>query len=174
MALSFAINGSSNTIPQMDGQVYLLVGINGMGHHLLPYFDGTYWQYLLFLNYNPIAAAGIVIGLCKTAYAEDTTPPSAPTNVTSSNITDTSMTITWTASTDNVGWLDMNISKWFFSIYCFSFRNIILYKHEVLTPGVSYSFTVYAIDGNDVSLVSNTYTTSTTGGYYTFTASKYR
>jgi hypothetical protein len=69
-----------------------------------PYFDGAYWQYLLFLNYNPIAAAGlgIVIGLCKTAYAEDTTPPSAPTNVTSSNITDTSMTITWTASTDNV------------------------------------------------------------------------
>jgi hypothetical protein len=38
MALSFAINGSSNTIPQMDGQVYLLVGINGMGHHLLPLF----------------------------------------------------------------------------------------------------------------------------------------
>jgi hypothetical protein len=37
-----------------------------------PYFDGAYWQYLLFLNYNPIAAAGlgIVIGLCKTAYAE--------------------------------------------------------------------------------------------------------
>jgi hypothetical protein len=30
-----------------------------------PYFDGAYWQYLLFLNYKPIAAAGlgIVIGL---------------------------------------------------------------------------------------------------------------
>jgi hypothetical protein len=59
MALSFAIS-SSNTIPQMDGQVYLLVGINGIGHHLLPYFDGAYWQYLLFLNYNPIAAAGSI------------------------------------------------------------------------------------------------------------------
>lgn len=33
----------------------------------------------------------------------DTTPPTAPTNLAASNVTQTALTLTWTASTDNVG-----------------------------------------------------------------------
>ncbi|MGE5316550.1 MAG: fibronectin type III domain-containing protein, partial [Chloroflexota bacterium] len=38
-----------------------------------------------------------------TAAATDTQPPTAPTNLASSNVTATSLTLSWTASTDNIG-----------------------------------------------------------------------
>ncbi len=41
----------------------------------------------------------------------DTTPPTAPTNLISSNITSTSATISWTASTDNIGVTGYDIYK---------------------------------------------------------------
>ena len=37
------------------------------------------------------------------AIEQDTTPPSAPTNLVASNVASTSLTLRWTASTDNVG-----------------------------------------------------------------------
>ncbi len=38
-----------------------------------------------------------------TSACADTQPPTVPTNLTSSNVTETSFTLSWTASTDNVG-----------------------------------------------------------------------
>jgi len=50
-------------------------------------------------NVSPASAALSVT----TQKPVDTTPPSAPTGLTASNVTTTSATLSWTASTDNVG-----------------------------------------------------------------------
>ena len=41
--------------------------------------------------------------IAKTAVCPDLTPPTAPTGLAASNVTDTGLTLTWTASTDYVG-----------------------------------------------------------------------
>jgi glucose/arabinose dehydrogenase len=49
------------------------------------------------------ASPASVAAACTTTSSSDTTPPTAPTNLTSSNLNATSVTLTWGASTDNVG-----------------------------------------------------------------------
>ena len=41
--------------------------------------------------------------MVSTTACPDTTPPSAPTGLAASNVTQTGLTLTWNASTDNVG-----------------------------------------------------------------------
>src|SRR5690606_17258611 len=50
-------------------------------------------------SYGEVEDYTVVIG----AAVGDTQPPSAPTNLTASNIAQTTLTLNWTASTDNVG-----------------------------------------------------------------------
>src|SRR5690606_39110522 len=50
-------------------------------------------------TYGEVEDYSVVIG----AAAPDTQAPSAPTNLTASNVAQTSLTLSWTASTDNVG-----------------------------------------------------------------------
>src|SRR5262249_21605488 len=47
-------------------------------------------------------ASGQSAPAAATTPASDTTPPSVPSNLTASNVTNTTATISWTASTDNV------------------------------------------------------------------------
>ncbi|WP_240416785.1 fibronectin type III domain-containing protein [Paenibacillus periandrae] len=90
---------------------------------------------------------------------EDVTPPTAPTDLTVASKTGTSVNLTWSASTDNVGVTGYEVYN----------GNVLLaavngMTHTVndLTPGVKYIFTVKAIDAvGNVSPASNSLTTMT-------------
>jgi len=86
---------------------------------------------------------GVIDNIVLTSIASETIPPTAPTNLISSNITQTSFTLSWTASTDNVGVASYDI-----------FKNGTLYTNvtnttaniSALTCSTAYSMTVKAKD----------------------------
>ncbi len=91
----------------------------------------------------------------------DTQAPSAPTNLTASNITNTSVSLNWNASTDNIGVTGYDI-----------YRNNTLVRTVTttstsiseLSPNTSYQFNVRAKDAaSNESSSSNTLTITTTG-----------
>ncbi|MEM7187617.1 MAG: GEVED domain-containing protein, partial [Bacteroidota bacterium] len=92
----------------------------------------------------------------------DTQPPTAPTNLTASNTTDTTTDLDWDASTDNVGVTGYEVFLDGSSIGTVSgtAANV-----TGLSPNTSYAFTVRAFDaaGNN-SAFSNTANVTTTGG----------
>jgi hypothetical protein len=55
------------------------------------------------LNRIKYLSIAICILFTTNLLAQDTTPPSAPKNLISTNITEISFTLSWDASTDNVG-----------------------------------------------------------------------
>lgn len=67
----------------------------------LPNKEGEY--ILSYQLKNPYNVSQILTEQIQYIEAADNIPPSAPTNLISSNITSTSFTISWTGSTDNVG-----------------------------------------------------------------------
>lgn len=83
----------------------------------------------------------------------DTQPPSVPVGLTASNVTDTQATISWQASTDNVGVVGYQV-----------FRNGVQagttpttsYTDSGLSAGMTYNYTVKAYDAaNNVSEASS-------------------
>src|ERR1700752_108660 len=96
----------------------------------------------------------------------DTTPPSAPSNLVASNITNTSVELTWTASidgqTDVFGYIVM-IKVGDTECYS-SMTEETTIKLNNLKPGTSYDLTVRAYDySNNISSSSNMVTVMTTG-----------
>jgi chitodextrinase len=90
----------------------------------------------------------------------DTQAPTAPTNLTASNITNTTADLTWTASTDNVAVTSYAIYK--DGVFL---ANSVSNSYNVtgLTQNTTYNFTVYAKDAaGNTSTVSNTATFTTT------------
>jgi chitodextrinase len=101
----------------------------------------------------------------------DVTPPSVPTNLTAASTTTTSVSLTWTASTDNVGVTGYQIlrapgaSGGTFTQIATSTTNS--YVNTGLTASTTYRYQVRATDAaGSVSAVSNTATatTQTSGG----------
>ena len=83
--------------------------------------------------------------------ASDTQSPSTPANLIASNITQTTVELNWTASTDNIGVTGYKIFQDGVSI---GTSATISYNVTGLTPSTSYDFTVSAFDanGNDSGL----------------------
>ena len=83
----------------------------------------------------------------------DIEAPSAPTNLTASNTTQTSTDLSWNASTDNVGVTDYDVYQGSMVIATVSTTN---YQVTGLLPSTAYVFTVVAKDvaGNE-SVASN-------------------
>lgn len=73
----------------------------------------------------------------------DTEAPSVPSGLAASNITETSMDITWTASTDNVGVTDYNI---YLNGSLDGTATGTSYSFSGLTAGTSYAIAVSAVD----------------------------
>jgi chitodextrinase len=75
----------------------------------------------------------------------DSTKPSAPTNLTSSNVTQTSARVTWTAATDNVAVTFYNIYR--NGSYVATVSGLTTsYNMTNLTAGTTYNITVRALD----------------------------
>jgi len=80
-----------------------------------------------------------------TTFVVDPTPPTAPTNVASSNITSTGVRISWTAATDNVAVTSYNLYR--NGTYVKTVSGVTTtYSFSGLTAGTTYSITVRALD----------------------------
>ncbi len=92
----------------------------------------------------------------------DTQAPTAPTNLAASNVAQTTLTLNWTASTDNVGVTGYDVFQGSTNLGTVAGTT---YNVTGLTANTAYSFTVRAKDaaGNQSS-VSNTANATTTGG----------
>jgi chitodextrinase len=94
-----------------------------------------------------------------TAGGGDSTPPSAPANLTVSGHTSTSASLTWTASTDNVGVTGYQVSQGSTVVATVTGTSDAV---SGLTPSTAYSFTVKALDAaGNISAASNTATVTT-------------
>ena len=90
----------------------------------------------------------------------DTQAPTAPTSLVSSNITDTTATLSWTASTDNVGVTGYDVFQGTTNIGTVTGTTTNI---TALTPNTSYTFTVKAKDAaGNISAASNAVTFTTT------------
>jgi chitodextrinase len=96
----------------------------------------------------------------------DTTPPTAPTNLTASAATDTRINLSWTASTDNVGVTGYMVERCQ-GAACSNFAQIsaptaTVFNDTGLTPSTSYSYRVRATDAaGNLSAYSNLASAST-------------
>jgi chitodextrinase len=91
----------------------------------------------------------------------DTNAPSAPTGLTSSNITENGFTLSWSASTDNVGVTGYDIYKDGSLIGNTSSTS---YTVNNLTAGTTYNMTIKARDAaSNVSVASTALNVTTTG-----------
>jgi chitodextrinase len=78
------------------------------------------------------------------APAPDTTPPSMPTTLTKTGSTETQVSMSWTASTDNVGVTGYNVYR--NGVFAGSTTTQLSYTVGSLTCGSSYEFAVEARD----------------------------
>ncbi|CAL2092319.1 conserved protein of unknown function precursor containing a T9SS type A C-terminal secretion signal [Tenacibaculum sp. 190524A02b] len=84
---------------------------------------------------------------------DDTQAPSAPSNLTATNITTSSLTLSWGASTDNVGVTSYEVFRGATSIGTSTTTS---FNVSGLTPATSYAFTVKAKDAaGNTSIASN-------------------
>jgi fibronectin type 3 domain-containing protein len=98
--------------------------------------------------------------------AVDTTPPTAPSNLTASSISSSQITLTWTASTDAGGLHGYSIERCLTSSCVFTvivpYITSTVYNDTGLTAGTSYSYRVQASDSaGNLSAYSNVATAST-------------
>ena len=84
--------------------------------------------------------------LLVTTLAPDTTPPSVPTNLQSSKVASTSLTVSWTASTDDVAVASYRILRNGSQVGTSTNTS---YNDSGLTPGTTYAYTVVAVDSSN-------------------------
>ena len=108
---------------------------------------------------NVSAASSAVAASTKSGTVTDTTAPSAPTGLTAGTATTTSIPLSWTASTDNVGVTGYDVYR---GSTLVGSSTTTSYTVSGLTAGTSYSFTVKAKDAaGNVSAASSAVTAST-------------
>ncbi|GAA0411369.1 fibronectin type III domain-containing protein [Paenibacillus motobuensis] len=91
----------------------------------------------------------------------DTQAPTAPGNLNASGITSSSITLQWTASTDNVGVTEYVIYQGTATVGSVS-GSTLIFTHTGLTPDTTYSYSVKAKDAaGNVSPSSNTISVKT-------------
>ncbi|RKF03739.1 putative secreted protein (Por secretion system target) [Tenacibaculum lutimaris] len=100
----------------------------------------------------------------------DTTAPTAPTNVAASNITQTSVYLTWTAATDNIEVTGYDVYQGSTKIASVTTTN---FSVSGLTAAANYSFSVKAKDAaNNISSSSNTVNVTTLANTISYCSTK--
>ncbi|WP_394775427.1 fibronectin type III domain-containing protein [Flavobacterium sp.] len=96
-----------------------------------------------------------------TGLSSDTTAPTSPTNLIVSNIGTTGITLSWTASSDNVAVSDYILYQ--SGAVPLQLGNVLSHNVSGLSPGTNYSFYVIAQDSaNNSSIASNIVNATTT------------
>ncbi|MDY0780505.1 M4 family metallopeptidase [Tenacibaculum sp. IB213877] len=98
----------------------------------------------------------------------DTQAPSAPTNVTASSITQTSATLSWSASSDNVGVTGYNVYQGSTNIGTVTGTSANI---TGLTASTAYTFSVTAVDAAANESASGSVTFTTSGGQVSYCSS---
>ncbi|MFD2332580.1 sugar-binding protein [Cohnella sp. GCM10020058] len=105
---------------------------------------------------------GVYYGETLMSQGSDTTPPTAPANLASSSQTSTTVSLTWTASTDNTGVAGYNIYNGSTYVGTTTTPSSTSFTASGLTPSTAYAFTVKAKDGaGNLSAASNVVGVST-------------
>src|SRR6056297_1515101 len=100
----------------------------------------------------------------------DTEAPTAPTNLASGNVTETSVALSWSAATDNVGVDHYTVLQDGSSIATTANTS---YSVSGLTAATTYTFTVKAVDAaGNVSAASNAIDVTTNDGSVSYCASQ--
>ncbi|BDX39082.1 hypothetical protein CYCD_24370 [Tenuifilaceae bacterium CYCD] len=116
-----------------------------------------------------ISSASNTISVTTTAVS-DTEAPTSPTNLAASSVAQTSLTLSWTASTDNVGVTGYDIYK---NGALLATATTTSYSVTGLTASTSYSFYVKAKDAaGNVSTASSTISATTSAATVTYCTSK--
>jgi hypothetical protein len=133
------------------GGVQTLSNLNGTGRYVRMYGTARATGYGYSLWEMTVNTTG--------GGTTDTTPPSAPTNLAAGTTTVSSVPLTWTASTDNVGVTGYNIYRNGTQVGTSATTS---YNDTGLAASTSYSYTVKAYDAaGNVSAASNTATATT-------------
>ena len=111
-----------------------------------------------------ISAASTALNVTTVAPA-DTTAPSVPTSLTSSNLTSTGLTLSWTASTDNVGVTGYEVYQ---GATLKTTVTSTTYAVTGLTASTTYSFTVKSKDAAGNISAASTALNITTPGSCTY------
>ena len=116
---------------------------------------GTSWSSDIAIDDLELTATG--------GSTPDTTAPTTPGNVSASNITETAATISWSASSDNIGVTGYNVYQNGSLLGSTTNTSATI---SSLTAGTTYTFAVSAFDaaGNESSTDSVTFTTDASGG----------
>lgn len=113
---------------------------------------------------SPSAPSEVIPGSSLMAQLPDTQPPTAPANLASSNITSTSFTLSWAASTDNVGVTGYDVYQ---NAVKINPANITATSYNVtqLLPSTMYSYYVRARDAaGNLSANSSSLNVTTAAG----------
>lgn len=123
-----------------------------------PLDDLTFWHIGEYFKGNNVRRSHVVAFQIGTG-SSDTEPPTAPANLTASNVTSATVDLSWSAATDNVGVTGYNIYNGATLVTTVSTTS-----HTVtgLSPNTSYTFTVRARDAaNNESGASNSVNVTT-------------
>ena len=109
-----------------------------------------------------VSAASTALSITTSAPSSDVTPPSVPTGLSSSAITSTSFTLSWTASTDNVGVTGYDVFS--NGVFFGSTTTATSLSITGLTASTNYSMTVKAKDAaGNISASSTAHSVTTSG-----------
>ena len=166
-----------NGTPIAGGITYVVSGAGGNGFNA---FSGTAPAYSAFRESSYYEYAKVTVSPSAltvdaiqsstnsvfdtttiTKSGRDTSPPSAPTGLTAGTPTASSVPLSWTASTDNVGVTNYNILRDGNVVGSVS-GSITSYSDNTVQPGTTYNYTVEATDaGGNISAQSAPATVTT-------------
>jgi len=163
-ALTVAWNASSDNVGVTGYTTYLDGTLAGSTTSLSATFSGLACNTSHTVAVEAKDAAGNVSGKASvtastSTCAGDATPPSTPAGLAQSSNTQTSVTLSWTASSDNVGVTGYNVFR---AGTLDGTATTTSYTSNSLTCGSSYSFAVQAKDAaGNVSAQSTAFTATT-------------
>jgi subtilisin family serine protease/chitodextrinase len=160
-------NASSDNVGVTGYNVYqgstLLGSVGGTSANITGLAEATQYTF----SVTATDAAGNESGAASTTFTTqstaDTSPPTRPTNLAASNITTSSLDLSWNASSDNVGVTGYNVYQGSTLL-----GNVTGTGASItgLAEATQYTFSVTATDaaGNESSAASTTATTLSSGG----------
>ena len=162
---------AANEDPRMGSSTFAYMqDMQNAGVNIINYFDdaGAYGQFGSFGSMTSIYATSspkynaLVDLVDITPPTLDTTPPSVPSNVAATATGDSSINVTWNASTDNVAVEGYRIFRNGTQIASVS-STTLSYGDTGLTSSTSYSYTVNAYDAMGNQSAQSSSASATTG-----------